>query len=222
MERREHCLSSHMSYTQLWTLWASREKHVFKDTWFRKSSSTAEIRIPGHRCWDPPVSFPSSCRFSWPSYVIIGTHSTQSASCFSDLPTAGNTALNQLGNTTTEWGVKGDSILTQTAAVKQVWLVFCLTVGLSSWQVHDADNKNRSRMITSWLCTLNNRPTQDKVNTLCKTVLSLTWKVNGCLDLCQNKVLFGSKSSCQVASILPNLPKFFFRPRRISSSADQN
>lgn len=29
VERRVRCLSSDMSYTQLWTLWASREKQVF-------------------------------------------------------------------------------------------------------------------------------------------------------------------------------------------------
>lgn len=135
-------------------------------------------------------------------------------------PLQGHTSLNQLGNNywvACERGHRGLNPDTDYCSG-----TFCLTAGLFSWQVHGLDDKNKSRMITSWLCNLNRRLTQGKVSTLSKSVLSLTWKVNGWLDLYQNKVLFGSKSTCKAASILLNLPKFFFRPRRISSSADQN
>lgn len=91
MERRAVTLLHirHVIYTALDPLGQQRKTGFLRQC-FRKSSATAGIRITGHGCWDPPVSFTSTCRFSCPSScVIIGTHSTQSANWFSDLTTAG-------------------------------------------------------------------------------------------------------------------------------------
>lgn len=143
MARREHCLSSDMSYTQLWTLWASREKQVFKGTASGNQVPQQELgtQVTGVEILLSPA-LPAGAHNYWEGCAGGHRRLNPDTDCCS-----------------------GTSLV-------------CFLFAAFSWQIHDLDDKNKSRMITLWLCNLNNRPAQDRVNNLCKTILSLTWKVN--------------------------------------------